>query len=258
MKEELIDQLLQYFMNENPEYQKMKIPNDEEKKRDFLRGLINLRDPEPIPDDILVLEDRLLEIERWEKGVVSAYDLPEVEDNISLYLGDITTIKADAIVNAGNSYGLGCFNPTHRCIDNTIHTYAGIRLRLECKKKLKGRTLDNGEILVCKGYNLPCSYIITTVGPQITRDVTFKDEDDLSKCYENSLKYAISHHFKSIVFPCISTGLYGYPIKKAKLVAYNTVKRILKNRDIKVVFVVYSHEDYQEYEQLFPKKNEDV
>jgi O-acetyl-ADP-ribose deacetylase (regulator of RNase III) len=192
-----------------------------------------------------------------EKGIIDVINLPEIEKNISLYLGDITTIKADSIVNAGNCYGLGCFNPSHRCIDNTIHTYAGIRLRLECNEKLKGKILKNSDILVCNGYNLPAKYVITTVGPEIKENVTKQDEIDLSKCYENALKYAIDNNFKSIVFPSISTGLFGYPISKAKVIAYNTVKKILKNNNIKVVFNVYSKEDYDEYKSLFTNQRKD-
>ena len=251
MKEELIIKLLDYFRSEKPEYKKLDIPDSIDDKRELLRGLINLREPEPIDEEILKLEDSLLEIELWEKGIVSVTDLEEVDTNISLYFGDITTLRADCIVNSGNNVGLGCFIPTHRCIDNTIHTYAGIRLRLECNKKLKGKLLNNGDILVCKGYNLPCNHIITTVGPQIKRDICKEDETDLKKCYENALRYAIKHHYKSIVFPCISTGLFGYPIQRSKYIAYNTIKELTKRSKIKVIFCVYSKEDYNEYLKLF-------
>lgn len=251
MKEELIDKLLNYFIDENKEYSNIDIPNSVEDKRQILRGLINLREPIEIDESILKLEDKLLQIELNEKGIVDVLELPEIEKNISLYLGDITTLKTDAIVNAGNNYGLGCFNPTHKCIDNTIHTYSGIRLRLECNDKLKGKTLTNGDILVCNGYNLPSKYVITTVGPEIRGQITKQDEIDLSNCYKNALKYAIDNNFKSIVFPSISTGLFGYPISKAKLTAYNSVKELLKDNDIKVIFNVYSKEDYDEYQKLW-------
>lgn len=251
MKEELIDNLLNYFINENKEYSNIDIPNNIDEKRQILRGLINLREPIVIDEEVLKLEDKLLQIELNEKGIVDVLELTEIEKNISLYLGDITTLKTDAIVNAGNNYGLGCFNPTHKCIDNTIHTYSGIRLRLECNDKLKGKTLNNGKILVCNGYNLPSKYVITTVGPEIRGQITKQDEIDLSNCYKNALKYAIDNNFKSIVFPSISTGLFGYPISKAKLTAYNSVKELLKDNDIKVIFNVYSKEDYDEYQKLW-------
>jgi O-acetyl-ADP-ribose deacetylase (regulator of RNase III) len=251
VKEKLVDNLLNYFINENRNYCNISIPNNYKEKRKLLRGLINLRNPKPLDENILTLEDKLLQLELNEKGIIDALQLPEEEKNISLYLGDITTLKTDAIVNAGNSYGLGCFNPTHNCIDNTIHTYAGIRLRLECNEKLKGKTLNNGDILVCNGYNLPAKYVITTVGPEINTNVTKQDEQDLSKCYENALKYAIDNNFKSIVFPSIGTGLFGYPINKAKIIAYETVKSLVSTNNIKVIFNVYSEEDYNEYKTLF-------
>ena len=150
-------------------------------------------------------------------------------------------------------YGLGCFIPNHNCIDNAIHTYSGIRLRLECKNVLNEKLLNNGEIIVCNGYNLPSKYVITTVGPSITYTVTKKDEIDLANCYKNALDYAIKHNFKSIVFPSISTGLFSFPIKKAKYIAVNAVKEVLEdtNLDIKVIFNLYSKDDYDEYREIF-------
>ena len=251
MKEEIIEQLLNYFISENEEYSNIDIPKSLNSKRDLLRGLINLREPKEINDEILKLEDELLQIELKDKGIVEVLNLEKMDENISLYLGDITTLKADAIVNAGNSYGLGCFNPNHRCIDNTIHTFAGIRLRLECNEKLQGNNLNNGDILVCNGYNLPSKYVITTVGPEIRGNIMKQDEIDLSNCYKNSLEFALNHNLKSIVFPSISTGLFSFPISRAKVIAYNTVKEILKDNDIKVIFNVYSKDDYDEYRILF-------
>lgn len=251
-KEELVQELLKYFLEEgNYSYE---IPSSYDEKRTLLRSLINMREPFPIKEEILKLEDELLQIELKEKGIVDGLNLKEALENISLYLGDLTTLKVDAIVNAGNSYGLGCFNPTHRCLDNNVHTASGIRLRLECSELLKGKTLNNGDILVCNGYNLPCKYVITTVGPEVQGEVTRKDEEDLVGCYKNALEYAIKHNFKTIAFSSISTGLFSYPINKAKLIAYHTVKDIIKNNKIKVIFVLYSKEDYDEYRSLF--KNE--
>jgi O-acetyl-ADP-ribose deacetylase (regulator of RNase III) len=251
MKEELIEKLLNYFLKENNQYSYITIPDNTKEKRKALRGLINIREPLPISEDILKLEDELLQIELKEKEIVDVNDLEEIEKNIILYQGDITTIKADIIVNAGNIYGLGCFYPNHNCIDNAIHSAAGIRLRLECNDKLKGKTLNTSDILVTNSYNLPSQVIITTVGPEIEREVTKKDELALSKCYESCLNYAIKNNYKSIVFPSISTGVFGYPISKAKYIAYNTVKNILKDNDIKVIFNVFSEEDYDEYKSLF-------
>jgi O-acetyl-ADP-ribose deacetylase (regulator of RNase III) len=254
MKEQLIDELIEYFISEDSKYLDIMLPKSLKDKRSLLRGLINLREPKSIPPLILEKEDKLLQLELKEKKIIDVLSLKEKEENIAIYLGDITTLKADAIVNAGNSYGLGCFIPNHHCIDNAIHSYAGIRLRLECNELLKGRELNNGEIIVTSGYNLPASYVITTVGPCIDNYVTNKDKQDLSNCYKNALMYAINHHFKSIVFPSISTGIFSYPLKEAKVIAYNSVKEILKDYKIKVIFDLYSKEDYDEYEALFNDK----
>jgi O-acetyl-ADP-ribose deacetylase (regulator of RNase III) len=248
--EELVDALLENVLKENKNYSAISIPSSYKEKRILLRGLINVREPK-INEQIFKLEDALLQLELKEKKIVDVLELPLEEKNISMYLGDITTLKADAIVNAGNAYGLGCFYPNHKCIDNAIHTFAGMRLRLECNEKLKGNILNNGDILVCQGYNLPSTYVITTVGPQVNGKVTKQDEEDLRKCYKNALDYAIEHHFQSIVFPSISTGLFAYPIKQAKMIAYQTVKEILEYSSIRVIFNVYSKEDYDEYKSLF-------
>lgn len=251
MKEQLVDKLLDYFLSENEEYKNIDIPSSYVEKRKLLRGLINLRGPEYLDSSILELEDKLLKLELKEKGITAIETLNEIDKNIILWLGDITTINADVIVNAGNNNGLGCFNPTHLCIDNTIHTFAGIRLRLECDRILQGNQIESGDIIVCDSYNLPCQKIITTVGPQIINQVREYDEKTLANCYKNSLIYACDNGYKSICFPSISTGIFGYPISKAKYIAYNTVKEFLKKHDIKVIFNVYSKEDYNEYRELF-------
>lgn len=251
MKEKIVRELIDYFISENKEYQNIVIPNTYKEQRTLLRGLINMRLPLSIPTEILNKEDKLLQLELQEKGITDIKDLKEIDKNIYLWLGDITTLKVDLIVNAGNNDGLGCFNPTHHCIDNTIHTFSGIRLRLECNDILKGKKLSNANIIVCNGYNLPCKKVITTVGPQIFNDITTQDEEDLENCYRNSLQYAIKNGYKSIAFPSISTGLFGYPVCEAKVIAYKVVKEFTSNNDIKVIFNVFSKEDYDEYSKLF-------
>jgi O-acetyl-ADP-ribose deacetylase (regulator of RNase III) len=247
----IVKELIDYFVSENKKYQNIVIPNSYEEQRNLLRGLINLRKPLPIPDEILKKEDKLLQLELKEKGITDIKNLKQIDKNIYLWLGDITTLKVDLIVNAGNNDGLGCFNPTHHCIDNTIHTFSGIRLRLECNDILKGKKLSNGNIIVCNGYNLPCKKIITTVGPQIFNDIKAQDKLDLENCYRNSLEYAIKNGYKSIAFPSIATGLFGYPIDLAKNIAYKVVKEYTSNNDILVIFNVFSKEDYNEYSKLF-------
>lgn len=251
MKEKLLLKIIDYLIKES-NYE-LQLPNSYEELKKIYKALVNLRPPKPINEEILKLEDEYLSIELKDKKVTDIIDLEEIEPNIILWLGDITTLKCDLIVNAGNNEGLGCFNPSHICIDNVIHTNTGMRLRLECNDILKGSEIKTGNFIVCNAYNLPCKKVITTVGPQIINEVTKKDEKDLSDCYKKTLEYAIQNNFKSISFPCISTGLFGYPIEKAKVVAYNSVKEVLNkyNTNIKVIFNVYSESDYNEYRKLF-------
>lgn len=250
-KEELLLDLVKYLLSEHN--YNIEIPNEYETLKQLYKELVNIRKPEKISENILMKEDEYLNLELNDKKITSVDSLNEEEKNIILWQGDITTINSDIIVNAGNSQGLGCFNPRHLCIDNFIHTNAGMRLRLECNDILKGKTINNGDIIVCNAYNLPSKKVITTVGPKIINDITKQDEIDLSNCYKHSLEYAISNGYKSIAFPSISTGLFSYPISKAKLIAYKTVKEVLNKSDsnIKVIFNVYSEKDYDEYKELF-------
>ena len=249
MKEELVNKLLKYLMTE-------KYFNIEDLKRDYsikrrvLRGVINERQPLPISEDILKLEDKLLQEELKEKELI---DVNSFKEQITLYQGDITTIKCDAIVNAGNEYLLGCFVPNHSCIDNQIHTYAGIRLRLKCNEIMQGSTLHNGEVVLTDGYNLPCKYVIHTVGPQVRNNITKENEKDLKKCYLNSLELAKKNNIRSIVFPCISTGFFGYPNKEAAILAFNTVNEYLKDNSKyfdHIVFNVFKDLDKEIYNKI--------
>lgn len=251
MKQEKLLKIVEFLLKENNYH--VEIPNSYEELKRLYKALVNIRIPNPINEDILQLEDEYLCLELKEKEITDVNTLTEVEDHIILWQGDITTLKCDVIVNAGNNQGLGCFNPDHICIDNVIHTNAGMRLRLECNDILKGRNLSNGEIIVCDAYNLPSKKVITTVGPEIYESVTEQDEKDLSNCYKNALEYAIREGYQSIALPSISTGLFGYPIHEAKVIAYHTVKEILKKYDtnIKIIFNVYSESDYNEYSKLF-------
>lgn len=250
-KEKLLLKLIEYLIQEN-NYD-IEIPYSYEELKRLYKTLVNIRLPKPINEEILRLEDEYLSLELTDKKIVDVNSLKELEDNIVLWKGDITTLKCDVIVNAGNKEGLGCFNPRHVCIDNVIHTNAGMRLRLECNEILKGKELSTGEIIICDAYNLPSKKVITTVGPQVINEVTNQNELDLSNCYKNSLEYAIKNGYKSIAFPSISTGLFGYPINKAKIVAYNSVKETLSKykSNIKVIFNVFSESDYNEYRKLF-------
>lgn len=249
MKEKLVDELLDYFIKERKE--QINIPESFLEKRKLLRGLINLREPKILSKDIIDLESKLLQLELKEEDIVEVEDLKEVADNIYLYKGDITTLKVDVIVNAGNEYGLGCFIPNHNCVDNQIHSKAGISLRLECNDILKGDIIETGENIICNGYNLPCKKVITTVGPIIGEEVTLYDERCLAMCYQNALEKAYQIGYKSIAFPSISTGVFSYPINKAKVIAYKTVKQFVYEHNIKVIFCLFSEEDYNEYRIMF-------
>lgn len=250
-KEILLKKIVKYLIEEND--CNVEIPNSYEDLKKIYKILVNIRMPYSIDENILLLEDKYLKLELQDKEITDVNTLKEIDDNIILWLGDITTLKCDVIVDAGNSQGLGCFNPNHVCIDNVIHTNAGMRLRLECNDILKGRCLSNGETIVCDAYNLPCKKVITTVGPQIGGGITKKDEIDLSNCYKNALEYAIKNEYKSIAFPSISTGLFGYPIEEAKYIARDAVQGVLNKytTNIKVIFNVYSESDYDEYRKLF-------
>lgn len=251
MKDKLLFKIVQFLIKEN-NYD-IDIPNTYNELKKKYKMLVNIRMPYPICEDILKLEDEYLNLELREKEITDINNLKEVEDNIILWKGDITTLKCDIIVDAGNNQGLGCFNPNHVCIDNMIHTNAGMRLRLECNEILKERELLNGEIIVCNAYNLPSSKVITTVGPHVFKNITKQNEIDLSNCYKNALEYAIKNGYSSIAFPSISTGLFNYPIGKAKFIAYNSVKEVLSKYkiNIKVIFNVFSESDYNEYKKLF-------
>lgn len=254
MKEKLLVEIIKYLIEE--ENYNIKIPTSYHELKNLYKTLVNIRLPKQVNEEILKLEDEYLKLELNDKEVTDANDLKEIEKNIILWRGDITSLKCDVIVNAGNHDGLGCFNPNHKCIDNIIHTNAGMRLRLECNDILKGSKIKNGEFIVCSAYNLPSKKVITTVGPQVLGSITKENEIDLSNCYKNTLEYAIKNNYKQIAFPSISTGLFSYPIGKAKFIAYNSVKEVLSkyNTKIKVIFNVYSEEDLHEYKELFEDK----
>lgn len=253
-KEEIINKLLTYFLSESGYDNNIPDDYDIAKKRRLLRGLINERSPKEISEDILKLEDELLKIELEEKGITDVKDIPVVDNKISIWQGDITTLKCDAIVNAANEYGLGCFIPNHSCIDNAIHTYAGIRLRLECNNVLQGKLINTGESIITPAYNLPSKYVIHTVGPIVNSVLTNKEIKELEKCYVSCLDLARENNIKTIAFPSISTGVFRFPKDEASEIAVNVVRNyISKYPDAftKVIFNVFSKEDYEYYARLF-------
>ncbi len=244
--------LIKYLLEERREA--VSVPGDEGSQIKLLRALLNVRPPMPVSAEFLSLQDEYLTGRKNERGVIDVKNLAYT-DGISLLKGDITTLNADAIVNAANSAMLGCFRPLHDCIDNAIHTFAGVQVRLDCNDIMKGREAENGEVIVTKAYNLPSRFIFHTVGPVVYGRVTEENETDLAKCYLNCLKKADEMKLKSIAFCCISTGVFGYPKEEAALLAVKVVQRYKKQTesDIKVIFDVFEKEDYELYRRILGK-----
>src|SRR5574344_11075 len=200
--------LIDYLKNEDPQYAFFAFPKEESEQRRYLRTFLNIRQPLPITADFLKVQDKYLQEEIKAKGIVDYHKTEKITNQIYLYKGDITLLKCDAVVNAANEELLGCFIPCHTCIDNAIHTYAGVQLRLKCAEIIKeqGHLEKVGEAKITPGYNLPCRYIIHTVGPQVDGNLTEKEENELRSCYQSCLKIALENHVASLAFCCLSTG----------------------------------------------------
>ncbi len=244
--------LIKALLNERNE--NTDIPTNINEQKRLLRSLMNVRMPEKISDEFLRIQDEYLMKRAEEKGIVCLDDLTEREKDIYLYQGDITRLKCGAIVNAANSELLGCFYPCHSCIDNAIHSFAGIQLRLECneimkKQKAKEKT---GGAKITSAYNLPCEFVIHTVGPIVRGEVSESDLKMLESCYVSCLKMADERKIESIAFCCISTGEYCFPNERAGEIAVNTVKKYKdKNKSrVKVIFNVFKDRDYEIYNRL--------
>ena len=237
--------LITELLNERPEYADVSIPKDRAEQKKLLRALFNVRLPLPISDDFLMVQDEYLQEEIAKKGITSIDDLESIKPDIYLWQGDITTLKCDAIVNAANSQMLGCFCPNHGCIDNAIHTFSGIQLRLKCAEMMQkqGKYEEIGKAKITPAYNLPCKYILHTVGPIVTGKLTEKDCELLRSCYRSCLALANEYKLNSIAFCCISTGEFHFPNDKGAKIAIETVgeyKR-LTNSKIKVIFNVFKN-----------------
>lgn len=210
--------------------------------------------PEPATEEFLTVQNAYLQEETRRKGITALSDLEPVQKEIYLWRGDITTLQCDAIVNAANSQMLGCFVPCHGCIDNAIHTYAGVQLRLECYERMKqqGHEEETGRAKITKAYNLPCRHVLHTVGPMIHGGLTQKDKELLASCYQACLKLAERNGLKNIAFCCISTGEFHFPNDKAAQIAVETVKRYKEqaHSKIEVIFNVFKELDYNIYREL--------
>ena len=232
----------------------MDIPSDEYNQKRLLRSLFNVRMPAPVSEDFLRVQDEYLQEEAARKGITDIADLEPVQKGIYLWQGDITTLKCDAIVNAANSQMLGCFNPCHGCIDNAIHTYAGVQLRNACYELMtaQGHEEPTGQAKITRAYNLPCQYVIHTVGPIVSGKLTARDCEMLKSCYLSCLKVAEENDVNSIAFCCISTGVFGFPQNEAAQIAVQTVRDYKEkhNSDIKVIFNVFKNEDLAIYKKV--------
>lgn len=264
-REERVGSLIHYLKHEREGYEAVREPVDEAGKRRLLRSLMNVRWPGEASEEFVKMQDELLTEELAEKGIVRLKDIPVIRrlypckevrnaDRISLWRGDITRIEADAIVNAANSQLLGCFVPCHGCIDNAIHSAAGIELRNECAKimEAQGHEEPTGKAKMTKGYNLPAKYVLHTVGPIVGKQVTKRQKEELKSCYLNCLKLAEKKGLKSVVFCCISTGEFHFPNKLAAQIAVDTVDRYLSSSELEqVIFNVFKEEDENIYRKLF-------
>ena len=260
-QEERLDFLAEAFKTEFEDYKALDIPDDTEGKRRILRSLMNIRMPKEMADEVLEVQDEYLKNRAEEKGIVRVEDIPEIQDGISIWQGDITRLAADAIVNAANSQMLGCFVPMHTCIDNCIHTFAGIQLRNECNRQMNllknkyGMSYEQPTAvpILTDAYNLPAKKVIHIVGPIVSGELTTKHEKELSDCYKNALDLCVGNGLKTVVFCCISTGVFCFPNKRAAEIAVSTVKKWLSENDGKidrVIFNVFKDEDLDIYRKL--------
>lgn len=251
---ERLDYLIQYLINESKQYEYLLSVQSLNEKKRILRSLMNIREPLPISKEFLKIQDEYLQEELKSQQIISIQDLTPLKPQLYLWKGDITKLQADAIVNAGNSALLGCFIPCHGCIDNAIHSYAGIQLRLECQKikEQKNSPEPTGKAKITKGYNLPAKYVLHTVGPIIRGALSKKDCLLLASCYRSCLELADAYHLKSVAFCCISTGEFHFPNDVAGKIAVQTVTEYLQetHSEIEVVFNVFKEEDYQIYRRL--------
>ena len=253
--------LIRYLLDENAEYKDISIPSDASNQWRLLRSLMNVRPAGSISDDFLSIQDEFLQEEIRRKGVTDIISLEPIEGNLYLWQGDVTTLRCDAIVNAANSGMTGCYVPCHGCIDNAIHTYAGIQLRLECSEIMRkqGHEEETGKAKITNGWNLPSSHVIHTVGPIVyTGKPTSEDMRLLSSCYRSCLSAADENNLGSIAFCCISTGEFHFPNYEAASIAMETVRDYLSatGSSIKVVFNVFKDEDKSIYERLFREYKE--
>jgi O-acetyl-ADP-ribose deacetylase (regulator of RNase III) len=260
-QEQRLDTLVEAFKADSVQYKDLQTPEDNEGKRRILRSLMNIRMPKKLDDSVLAVQDEYLRERIRENGVVTLSEIPVIRNVMSIWQGDITRLAVDAIVNAANSQMLGCFVPMHNCIDNCIHTFAGVQLRAECNRQMNqlriryGRDYEQPTAvpMLTDGYNLPAKKIVHIVGPIVEGQLTKALEQDLADCYRNTLDLCAENGLRSVAFCCISTGVFSFPNRRAAEIAVETVSKWLdehKGRIDRVIFNVFKDEDKTYYEEL--------
>lgn len=248
--------LIRELIKEQTKCKSIEMPSDENEQRKLLRALFNIRPPMEASAEFIQIQDDYLTELAFEKGIVNANDLPTIasDSRLVLWQGDITGLQIDAIVNAANSGMTGCYRPNHTCIDNCIHTFAGVRLRSVCQKQMdeQGHEEDTGLAKITTAFNLPSTYILHTVGPIVNGELTENHKKLLANCYTSCLKLAEQYGLSSVAFCCISTDVFGFPQKEAAEIAIRTVNDYLTNSNQigKVVFNVFQSSDYKIYRKL--------
>ena len=246
--------LIEELLRERPSCRRQEIPADADRQKVLLRGLMNVRHPAAIGKEFLEVQDAYLQEELAAKKITRLSELPPVREGIYLWRGDITTLECGAIVNAANSGMTGCYQPCHNCIDNCIHTYAGVQLRLKCAEIMaeQGYAEPTGQAKITPAYNLPCEYVIHTVGPIVQGKLAQEHCALLGSCYRSCLKLADENGVGSIAFCCISTGVFMFPNDKAAEIAVDTVRKYKTETGskIEVVFNVFKEQDERIYREL--------
>ena len=258
---ERLDFLVEAFKVDSEQYKDIQTPADTDGKRRVLRSLMNIRMPKRMNGTVLAVQDEYLRERIKENGIVTLSDIPVIRDRLSIWQGDITRLAVDAIVNAANSQMLGCFVPMHTCIDNCIHTFAGVQLRAECARQMNelrgkygaGYEQPTAVPMLTDAYNLPAKKVVHIVGPIVQGGLSPALENDLADCYQNTLDLCAENGLRSVAFCCISTGVFHFPNKRAAEIAVETVERWLAEHGGKidrVIFNVFKDEDKAYYEKL--------
>lgn len=260
-QEQRLDTLVEAFKADSVQYKDLQTPADTEGKRRILRSLMNIRMPKKLDDSVLTVQDEYLRERVLENGIVTLSEIPVIRNGMSIWQGDITRLAVDAIVNAANSQMLGCFVPMHTCIDNCIHTFAGVQLRAECSRQMNQLRIKYGKDyeqptavpMLTDAYNLPAKKVIHIVGPIVQYELTPELEMGLADCYLNTLDMCLDNNLRSVAFCCISTGVFHFPNKRAAQIAVSTVDSWLSQHPgamERVIFNVFKDEDKKYYEEL--------